>query len=91
VLRHRDTVLIGPIQDGQQLQVRRPRDRHRRDRVEDVLRSPRNVILTKRERAPFATHQESLPIGPEYRSVVTTQLRSGVTLRDLIEREGEGS
>ena len=26
-----------PFQDGQQLQVQRPGDRHRRDRVEDVL------------------------------------------------------
>ena len=26
----------------------------------------------------------------EYRCVVTLELRSGVTLRDLIEREGEG-
>ena len=33
----------------------------------------------------------SLPIRPNHRSVVTPQLRSGVTLRDLIEREGEGS
>ena len=52
--------------------------------------SPRNVIVAKREQAPFAPHYESLPIGREYRSVVTLQLRSGVTLRDLIEREGEG-
>ena len=53
--------------------------------------SPRNVIVAKRTRAPFAAHEESLPIGREYRSVGTPQLRSGVTLRDLIEREGEGS
>jgi hypothetical protein len=54
-------------------------------------RSPTNVIVVNRERAPFAAHFESLPIGPEYRSVVTHQLHSGVTLRDLIEREVEGS
>jgi hypothetical protein len=53
--------------------------------------SPRNVIVASREQAPFAVHFESLPTGPEYRSVVTHQLHSGVTLRDLIEREGEGS
>jgi hypothetical protein len=35
-------------------------------------------------------HCESQPIGREYRSVVAI-LRSGVTLRDLIERKGEGS
>ena len=52
--------------------------------------SPRNVIVNYREQAPFAVHFESLPIGPEYRSVVTHQLHSGVTLRDLIERKGEG-
>lgn len=52
---------------------------------------PRNVILAKEERAPFAEHYESLPIGPGYRSVDMPQLRSGVTLRDLIESEGEGS
>jgi hypothetical protein len=52
--------------------------------------SPRNVIVANREQAPFAVHFESLPIGPEYRSVVTHQLHSGVTLRDLIERKGEG-
>ena len=52
--------------------------------------SPRNVIVAKRERAPFAVHFEGLPIGPEDRSVVTHQLHSGVTLRDLIERKGEG-
>jgi hypothetical protein len=73
------------------LQVRRPCDRHRRDRAKMSHRSPRTVTLTERERAPFAEHYESLPIRPLYRSAVTTQLRSGVTLRDLIEREREGS
>ncbi len=53
--------------------------------------SPRNVIVVDRERAPFVAPCESLAIGLEYRSVDTHQLRSGVTLRDLIEREGEGS
>ena len=56
-----------------------------------TCRSPMNVIVVKREQAPFAAHFESLPIGPEYRSVVTHQLDSVVTLRDLIEREVEGS
>ena len=56
-----------------------------------TCRSPRNVILAKRERAPFAVHYKSLPIGPGYRSVVTPQLRSGVTLRVFIVREAEGS
>jgi hypothetical protein len=54
-------------------------------------RSPKNVIVVNRATERFAAHYESLPIGPGYRSVVTTQLRSGVTLRDLIEREREGS
>ena len=49
-------------------------------------RSPRNVIVVKREQAPFP-----VPMGPEYRSVTTLRLHSGVSLRDFIEREGEGS
>ena len=53
--------------------------------------SARNVTVVKGERAPFAAHCESLPIGRGYRSLATLRLRSGVTLRDLIEREGEGS
>jgi hypothetical protein len=53
-----------------------------------TCRSPRNVILAKRERAPFAAHYESLQIGLWYRSVATLRLRSGVTFYDLIEREG---
>ena len=56
-----------------------------------TCRSPENVILAKPERAPFAAYYESLPIGREYRSVATLRLCSGVTLRDLIEREREGS
>ena len=31
--------------------------------------SPRNVIVAKRTRAPFAAHGESLPIGRQHRSV----------------------
>ena len=54
-------------------------------------RSPRNVIVAKMTRAPFTADGESLPIGREYRSVVTLRLCSGVTLRELIERELEGS
>jgi hypothetical protein len=53
--------------------------------------SPRNVIFAKRERAPFASHLERLLAGPEYRSVVSQQLYSGVTLRDLVERGQERS
>ena len=52
---------------------------------------PRNVILAKQERPPFAAHYESLPIGREFRSVATLRLRSGVSLRVFTEREGEGS
>ena len=51
-------------------------------------RSPRNVIVANCEQAPFAVHFESPPVGPEVRSVVTHHFHSGVTLRDLIEREG---
>ena len=54
-------------------------------------RSPRNVIANNRVQAPFAARCESLPIGPEYRTVVMPPVPSGVTLRDLIEREEEGS
>ncbi len=53
--------------------------------------SPRNVMVAKGERAPFDAHCGSLPIGREYRFVDTPQLGFGVTLRDLIERDGEGS
>ena len=52
---------------------------------------PRNVILAKRERPPFAAHYESPPIGREFRSVATLRLRSGVSLRVFTEREGKGS
>jgi hypothetical protein len=56
-----------------------------------TCRSPRNVILVKRERAPFAVHYESLQIGPGYRFAATLRLRSGVSLRVFTVREGEGS
>jgi hypothetical protein len=55
-----------------------------------AARWPSNVIVVNRERAPFAAHCQSLRIGRGYRSVATLLLRLGVTLRDLIEREGEG-
>ena len=55
-------------------------------------RSPKNVIAVNREQAPFAANYEGLPIGPGYRSVKRPDKSlSGVTLRDLIERGGEGS
>ena len=53
--------------------------------------SPRNVIVAIRGRVPFAAHCERLPIGLAYRPVATPQLRSGVSLRVFIVREGEGS
>ena len=53
--------------------------------------SPRNVIVAQMERVPFAAHCERLPFGREYGSVPSLRLGSGMTLRDLIEREGEGS
>ena len=48
-------------------------------------------MVVNTERALFVAHRESLAIGCEYRSMTTLRLRSGVTLCDLIEREGEGS
>ncbi len=56
-----------------------------------VCRSPKKVIVANREQAPFAAYYESLPLGREHRSVATFRLHSGVTLRDLNEREEEGS
>jgi hypothetical protein len=53
--------------------------------------SPRNVIVINREQAPFAVRNESLPIGPEYRSADTPELCSSVSLRVFIVREGEGT
>jgi hypothetical protein len=49
------------------------------------------VIAVNREQALFAARCEGTPIGPEYRSMVTSRLRSGVSLRVFTEREGEGS
>ena len=43
------------------------------------------------ERAPFAAHPESPAERCAYQSVATFRLRSGVSLRVFIEREGEGS
>jgi hypothetical protein len=44
------------------------------------------------ERAPFAAHCESLPIGREYRSVDRPhELCPSVSLRVFTVREGEGS
>ena len=55
-------------------------------------RSPRNVILAKWERAPFATNYKRLPIGPGYRSVGRSDRGpSTVSLRVFTVREGEGS
>jgi len=70
-----------------------PTNKDRRFRVNDVLllAEERDRRQGGRKRAPFAAQGESPPIGREYRSVGTLGLRSGVTLRDLIEREGEGS
>jgi hypothetical protein len=54
--------------------------------------SPRNVIVVKGERAPFAAQCESLPIGREHRFVGTPhRLSSSVSLRVFTVREGEGS
>jgi hypothetical protein len=53
--------------------------------------SPRNVIVAQVERVPFAAHCERLPIRREYRFVDAPKIRSGVTLRDLIETKEEGS
>ena len=56
-------------------------------------RSPENVIVANREQ-----RSDSLSVARASRSYVSTDRRkrpekslSGVTLRDLIEREGEGS
>jgi hypothetical protein len=53
--------------------------------------SSKNVTVVNSDRAPFAAHYESLSIGREHRPVVRLPFRSGVTLRDLIERKEEGS
>jgi len=54
-------------------------------------RSPKDVIVANRVTERFAQQCESMSVGRGYRSVPTLRLRSGVTLRDFIEREGEGS
>ena len=57
-------------------------------------RSPRNVIVAKGERAPFARHCESLPIGREYRPVDTPDSVRAclyVSLSRGKERDREGT
>ena len=56
-----------------------------------TCRSPGYVILAKRKRAPFAAHDESLPIGRGYRSVDRpNQRRPTGSLRVFTVREGGG-
>jgi hypothetical protein len=50
----------------------------------------RCVIVAKRAAEPFAQHCEILLIGREYRFPDMLRLCCDVTLRDLIERKGEG-
>jgi hypothetical protein len=53
--------------------------------------SPRNVIVAKGKRTPFAASCESLPIGRECRSVDRRhELCPSVSLRVFTVREGEG-
>ena len=55
-------------------------------------RSPKKVIVVKREQALLAAHGERITIGPGYRSADRFDRDpSSVTLRDLIQRKGEGS
>ena len=55
-------------------------------------RSPKNVIVVIRETERFARRCESLPPESDDRSLKRPDSSLyGVTLRDLIEREGEGS
>jgi hypothetical protein len=71
---------------------RLPGNKHRRKRGLMSCRSPRNVIVVNWAPEPFARACESLPIGRDYRSAGRSDRGpSGVTLRDLIEREREGS
>jgi hypothetical protein len=57
-----------------------------------IRRSPKNMIVFNWTPQPFTRTCESLPIGPDDRSVKRSDKGlSGVTLRDLIERECEGS
>ena len=68
-----------------------PGNKDRRFRVNDVLALAEERVVANRATERFARRCQSLPLGREYGSVVTHQLHSGVTLRDLIEREREGS
>ncbi len=65
------------------------RNKHRLFRVVMSRCSLRNGIVAQAERPPFAAHFESMPIGrpvliPDGAGAGLT----GVTFRDLIEREG---
>jgi hypothetical protein len=54
--------------------------------------SPKNVIVVMRATERFAQRCESIPLIREHRPEKGPEKSlSGVTLRDLIEREGEGS
>jgi hypothetical protein len=53
--------------------------------------SPRNMIVAKMERSPSAAPRGGPPTGREHRPMATLRLGCGVTLRDPIEREEEGS
>jgi hypothetical protein len=58
-----------------------------------TFHSPRNVIIVRREPAPFAAHYERPPIGPGYRSVATPDSVRAclyVSLPRGIVREPEG-
>ena len=52
--------------------------------------SPRNVLAVNRKQALFAAQCEGPAIAPGYRPMAVLRLRSGVSLRVFIEREGEG-
>ena len=56
-----------------------------------TCRSPRNVIVGRSEPAPFGLRCENLPIRRLVPVRGHASTPSGVTLRDLIEREAEGS
>jgi hypothetical protein len=85
-------VAESPVAAAQNRALRRlPGNKHRRQGSVMSCCSPSNVIVVNRKQGRFAARYESLPIGPEYRSVVMPQLGSSVSLRVFIEREGEGS
>ena len=68
------------------------RRKHRHIGLGDVLVLAEERDRCHKEQVPFAARYESLPVGPEYRLVDTLKgLSPSVTLRDLIEREGEGT